>query len=70
MPFTQFSVEVSDETGSDSSLPLYSWNGPAFGTQDAKWEWSTLTYTGFEQFWTKRNKWSNTARCSAPMLRS
>ena len=30
-------VPVIDETGSDSSLPLYSWNGPAFGTHDATW---------------------------------
>jgi len=34
-PLTARSVEVSDETGSESSLPLYSWNGPALGTQEA-----------------------------------
>ena len=37
MPFSLLRDDVSELTGRESSRPLYSWNGPAFGTQEAKW---------------------------------
>lgn len=36
IPLTLASDDVLDETGGEASRPLYSWNGPAFGTHDAK----------------------------------